>query len=98
RTRRAPGFSFVVVITLAITIGATTAIFSVVNPCRLRAIPYPDPARLVIVYQGMPKAPLALIGFSAPDFAEFEKRAASFETVAAYGNTEDQLAGVGTPA
>jgi len=97
RTRRAPGFSFVVVITLAITIGATTAIFSVVNAVLLRAMPYPDPDRLVIVYQGMPKATLALIGFSAPDFAEFEKRAASFETVAAYGNKEYELSGVARP-
>lgn len=97
RTRHAPGFSFVVVATLAITIGATTAIFGVVHAVLLRAMPYPDPERLVMVYEGMPKATAGPIGFSAPDFAAFEKRVVSFERVAAYGNKEYELSGLGQP-
>lgn len=72
--RRAPGFSLVVVATLAVSIGATTAIFGVVNAVLLRALPYPEPERLVLVYEGMPRSVATPIGFSAPDFVGFDQR------------------------
>ena len=51
--RRAPLFSALVVSTLALAIGANTAIFSVVNGVLLRALPYHDPDRLVVLYEGI---------------------------------------------
>ena len=54
--RRSPAFSAVIVATLALAIGGTTAIFGVVDAVLLRSLPYREPARLVMLYQGMPKA------------------------------------------
>src|SRR6059058_801593 len=52
--RRAPGLTFLVVVSLAIGIGATTAIFSVVNALLLKPLPYPDPERLAVLWLRSP--------------------------------------------
>ncbi len=49
RLRSAPGFTIITVLTLAVGIGATTAIFGAVNPILFEPLPYPDPGRLVMV-------------------------------------------------
>jgi putative ABC transport system permease protein len=95
--RRAPGFGLVVVATLAVSIGATTAIFGVVNAVLLRALPYPEPERLVLIYEGMPRSVATPIGFSAPDFVGFEQRTRSFDAIAAYANKEFELSGIDQP-
>jgi len=94
---RAPGFSAVSVLTLAVTIGAITAIFSVVNGVLLRSMPFADPDRLVILYEAIPGALAGPIGFSAPDYVSFEQRARSFSGLAAFGNKEYELSGITQP-
>jgi putative ABC transport system permease protein len=92
--QRDPLFSLVVIATLAVTIGATTAVFTVVNAVLLRALPYRDPTRLVLVQQAIGTASA---GFSAPDYLAFEGRAGFFESLAAFRNREYELSGVEPP-
>lgn len=94
RLRRAPAFSLAVIATLALTIGATTAVFTVVNAVLLRALPYHDPSRLVLLQEGFPKMTL---GFSPPDYLAFEARAGVFASIAAYRNRTYELSGVEPP-
>jgi putative ABC transport system permease protein len=94
---RAPGFSVAVILTLALAIGATTAVFSVVNTVLLRSLPLTEPERLVLLYEAIPKAISGPIGFSAPDFKAFEQRPRSFTGIAAFGTREVELSGVQQP-
>lgn len=93
--RHSPLFAATVVFTLALTSGATTGIFTIVNGLLLRAMPYPEPDRLVMLYQAIPKGRPA--GFSAPDYVAFEERASSFVSMAAFRNRDYELSGVASP-
>ena len=94
RLQRAPMFSLIVIATLALTIGATTAVFTVVNAVLLRALPYHDPTRLVLLQEMIGTM---AAGFSAPDYLAFETRAGFFESIAAFRNREYELSGVELP-
>src|SRR5262245_43256701 len=91
--RRNPGFTFVAVLTLALGIGANTAIFSVVNAVLLRSLPYRDPDRLVFLHQRRPQEGniLAL----SLDFLNWRDQAKSFEKIAAYDGGTADLTGSG---
>jgi putative ABC transport system permease protein len=82
--RHNPGFSAVVILTLALGIGANTAIFSVVHGVLLRDLPYAEPGRLVLVNQAAPKAGQPALGFSVPDFMDFRERNRAFSALAEY--------------
>jgi putative ABC transport system permease protein len=95
--RHSPLFAATVVVTLALTSGATTGIFTIVNGLLLRSMPYPEPDALVMLYQGIPKVVARPWGFSVPDFLAFEERATSFVSMAAFRNRDYELSGVANP-
>ena len=92
-----PGFTLVAVITLALGIGANTAIFSLVNSILLRPLPFREPDRLVRMLQASPKLGLSSWGVSQADFAAYRDQNRSFETIALYNTSETNLTGVGDP-
>ncbi|MGE5816053.1 MAG: ABC transporter permease, partial [Acidobacteriota bacterium] len=79
-----PGFAALTVLTLALGIGANTAIFSVVNGVVLRPLPYPDPERLMFITSQFPALGFDQFWVSAPEFVEFRDWNGSFESVGAY--------------
>ena len=83
--RKAPGFYAVVLLTLAIGIGANTAIFSVVNGVLLRPLPYVDADRLAMVFRTVPRFGFERSTTSFPDFSDWRAESASFTSMAAYG-------------
>jgi putative ABC transport system permease protein len=93
--RRAPAFTLAAVATLALGIGANTAIFSVVNGVLLDPLGYPDPDRLVIVWGR--HTTIGQETASLPDFLDWRSGARSFETLAAMTHTRFNLTGSGEP-
>jgi len=80
---RTPGFTAVVVLTLALGIGATTAIFSIVNSILLNPLPYPDADRLVVIWEKLTRDPKAPPIFdSYRDFELWKNKSQSFEQLA----------------
>ena len=77
--RKSPGFTAVAVLTLALGIGANTAIFSVVNHVLLRPLPYPQPERLVYLNEVINGAPTAI---ALPDYIDWRNDSKSFEHLA----------------
>lgn len=78
----APGFTVAAVVTLALGIGATTAIFSVVNGVLLRPLPYPDSGALVRVNEVLPR--LGLFSVAPANFLDWRQQNTVFETTGAY--------------
>jgi hypothetical protein len=95
--RKNKGFAAVAAITLALGIGANTAIFSVVNAAILRPLPYPHPGRLVILWGNVKRARVERRGASYPDYLDWRDQTRSFETMAAFTDNEFALTGIDTP-
>ncbi len=81
---RRPAFTAVAVVTLALGIGANTAIFSVVNGVVFQPLPYPDSHELVSITTEFPTMGFAEFWVSPPEFMELEERARSFESMGAF--------------
>jgi len=82
--RKNPGFTAVAVITLALGIGANTAIFSVVNSVLLRPLPFRSPDQLVRVYSEFPTMQLKKFWLSPPELLDIQKEAKSWESIGAW--------------
>lgn len=92
--RRNPGFTAVAVISLAVGIGANTAVFTIVNGVLLRALPYQRPAELVAIFERVPGAPVDKFEFSAPDFEIVSGAVRSFTGMFAFRNGTFELSGI----
>ena len=86
--RKSPGFTAVAVITLALGIGANTAIFSVVNAVLLRPLPFDDPSRIMQVWHVPPARSfpgMTMFAVSPANYLDWHSQSSSFEQMAAYG-------------
>ena len=96
RLRKQPGFTAVVLITLALGIGANTAIFSVVNTVLLRPLPYKQPGELITIQHHYPSIDLDA-PVSAPGFRAYHDNTRIFDGVAVEASWSANLTGVGEP-
>lgn len=94
--RKSPGFTAVAVITLALGIGANTAIFSVVEGVVLAPLPYRDPNRLVMVWENNPRSPR--VWDSYPNIQDWQRSAQSFQQMAAFRQQQVDLTSPGSPS
>ena len=94
-----PGFTTVAVLCLALGIGATTAIFSVVNAVLLRPLPYANSARLLRVFTEFPTfaTPLKHFWVSGPEYFDLKRDIGSFDAMETWVNTGVNLAGETEP-
>ncbi len=95
--RRRPGFSTIVILTLALGIGANSAIFSIVDAVLLRPLPYKDPARLAMVFSGDPARELHEGRVSLLNFQDWKSQNRSFDDLTAFIGQTFLLATGGAP-
>lgn len=88
-----PGFTAIAVLTLALGIGANTAIFSVVDAVLLRALPYPDADRLVMLWSTMQSQGVPTAGSAMPDYREWRDQSQSFEGLGGFYYGDFNLSG-----
>ena len=96
-----PGFTATAVIMLALGIGATTAIFSIVEGVLLRPLPFPQPERLVAlsdIIQGAEVGGNGEVGVTAPDIQAYTRDTRSFQSLGGYVQSGYELSGIGDPA
>jgi putative ABC transport system permease protein len=89
--RRMPGFTGTVILTLALGIGMTSAVFSVFNAVLLRPLAYPNPERLVWISMSEVNAPDAMGIVLGPDFLDWKAQATAFDHLVAYDLSDDPV-------
>lgn len=98
---KSPGFAAIAVLMLAFGIGATTAIFSIVEGVLLRPLPFPNPGRLVVLSDTIHGAQIAgdnEAGVTAPDIVAYTRDTHTFSALGGYQQTSYELSGIGRPA
>jgi predicted permease len=94
---KSPGFAAIAILTMALGVGANTAIFSIVDAVLLRSLPYRDPDRLVRVFFNEPGVGLRDVRFSKPELDDLLTRAGVFEDVTPIFEGSENLTGVKQP-
>lgn len=95
--RKSPGFTAVAVLTIALGIGANTAIFSVVRAVLMQPLPYDEPGELVVLWGEMRNRGVTTFPMSPPDFARFRDEVDGFDALAAVFSFTTPLTGDGDP-
>jgi putative ABC transport system permease protein len=93
--RRAPGFALVSILTVALGVGTTTAVFSLIDGILLRPLPYPSAASLVRIYERSQKYPAS--HFSGANFLDVEARAKTIQSVAFFSDWPQTIIGLAEP-
>src|SRR5262245_22928186 len=93
--RQSPGFAATALLTIALGIGASTAIFSVVNAVLLRPLPYKSPEQLVVIWHELRARGLAHQGTPPGDFADLRQRQTLLQDVAAFTTGRQSISGDG---
>ncbi len=89
--RKSPGFSLTAVLTLALCVGANTAIFSVIYALLLKPLPFPVPSKIVEIYNVFPKAGLPKEPCSIIQYLEYKNQTVSYDAVGLWGSTTVML-------
>ncbi|HUE04095.1 MAG TPA: ABC transporter permease [Bryobacteraceae bacterium] len=95
--RKNKGFAAVAILTLAMGIGANTAIFSIVNAAIWRPMPYPDPGQLMVLWGNVKRVRVERRGASYPDYRDWRDQSQSFATMAAFDDAQFALTGIDNP-
>jgi predicted permease len=95
--RQSPGFTAIVILTLALGIGATTAIFSVVNAVLIRSLPFPHPSQLVELHSKSEMFDFTTLGVSLPDLNDARTESTALSKLAPYNFNTLEMAGAGKP-
>ena len=94
---KSPAFTAVTILTLALGIGANTAIFSLVNAVLLRPLGYHEPERLMMIHEAIPGSGVPRFGVSPPDYLDLDEYQTSFTDLGAYRTRAMELSGTGSP-
>jgi putative ABC transport system permease protein len=94
---RRPGFATIAVLTLGVGMGATTAIFSLIDSVLLKPLPFHEPDRLTMVWEVRPRFNQPRIEVAPLNYVDWEQQVRAFESLAAYINGFVNLTGAGTP-
>jgi len=95
--RRSPVFTVVAIGTLAVGIGACTAVFTIVERVLVDPLPYAEAGRLVFIHEAVPELGETAIPLSAPDYLDFERQNRLFESMAGFETVQVDLSGLGDP-
>jgi putative ABC transport system permease protein len=93
--RRRPGWTASVLATLALAIGANSALFSVLDAALLQPLPFPAPERLMLIGETAPSFPQMSVSY--PDYVDWRARTRSFDEMGVYRGGEVNLTGIGAP-
>src|SRR5207247_128637 len=94
---KTPGFTAIALVTIALAIGANTAVFSLINGLLVKPLPYSDPVKLVLLWEKFAAQGLERIPVSAPEFLDLEKEAQSYSRIAAFDYRTFNMSGSNMP-